>query len=93
MPQATVASRSAKKRDTRHTVALAPRLAHQVEKYAKAADCSMSKAIATLVRAGIESQDQRKREFLEKLRANLANTDPAQKDRMVDEFSALFTGR
>jgi len=53
----------------------------------------MSKAIASLVKAGIESQEQRKRDFVEKLRANLANSDPKQKDQMIDEFRALFTGR
>ncbi|MBM3753167.1 MAG: hypothetical protein FJW38_04215 [Acidobacteria bacterium] len=72
---------------------MAPRLAHQVAKYAKATECSMSKAIASLVKAGIESQEQRKRDFVEKLRANLANSDPKQKDQMIDEFRALFTGR
>jgi hypothetical protein len=35
----------------------------------------------------------RKREFLRRLKENLANDDPAQKDRVVDEFRALILGR
>ena len=34
-----------------------------MEQYAETADTSMSKAIATLVRLGLESQQDRKREF------------------------------
>ena len=53
----------------------------------------MSKAIAALVRLGLEGQEKRKREFFEKLRQNLANDDPEQQDRLVDEFRALILGR
>jgi hypothetical protein len=53
----------------------------------------MSKAIATLVRLGLESQEERKREFFKKLKANLADDDPAHQDQMVDEFRALILGR
>jgi hypothetical protein len=38
---------------------------------------ALSKAIATLVRLGLESQEERKREFFKKLKANLADDDPA----------------
>ena len=34
-----------------------------------------------------------KREFYRRLRENLANDDPKQQDRMVDEFRALILGR
>lgn len=34
--------------------------------------------------------DQRYREFLEKLRANLAHDDPSDHKGLVDEFRALF---
>ena len=78
---------------SRHTVALAPALARQVEKYAKESDTSMSKAIAALVRIGLDGQEQRKREFFKKLKANLANDDPKQEDQLVDEFRALILGR
>jgi len=77
---------------TRYTVGLAPSLAHQVERYAKANDSSMSKAIAALVRIGLEGQQHRKREFFEKLRANLASADPSREDELVDEFRALILG-
>ena len=53
----------------------------------------MSKAIAALVRLGIESQENRKREFFRKLKENLANDDPHQQDRLVDEFRTLILGR
>lgn len=53
----------------------------------------MSKAIASLVQIGLEGQESRKREFFKKLKANLANDDPAQQDRLVDEFRTLILGR
>ncbi len=53
----------------------------------------MSKAIATLVRLGLESQQDRKREFFKRLKKNLAEDDPKQQDRLVNEFRALILGR
>jgi len=53
----------------------------------------MSKAIAALVRLGLESQENRKCEFFKRLKENLANDDPNQQDRVVDEFRALILGR
>jgi hypothetical protein len=53
----------------------------------------MSKAIATLVRLGLESQQERKREFFKRLKQNLAEDDPAQQDRLVNEFRTLILGR
>jgi len=78
---------------TRYTVGLPPALATQVERYAETVDTSMSKAISALVRIGLDSQMNRKREFFEKLKENLANDDPEQQDRLVDEFRALILGR
>ena len=78
---------------SRYTVALAPAVADNVARYARTADTSMSKAIAALVRLGLEGQESRKREFFGKLKANLANDDPSQQDQMVDEFRALILGR
>ena len=78
---------------SRYTVALAPAVAENVARYARTADTSMSKAIAALVRLGLEGQETRKREFFGKLKANLANDDPGQQDQMVDEFRALILGR
>src|SRR5271165_4332703 len=78
---------------SRYTVALAPAVADNVARYARTADTSMSKAIAALVRLGLEEQGSRKREFFGKLKANLANDDPGQQDQMVDEFRALILGR
>ena len=72
---------------------LPPALATQVERYAETVDTSMSKAISALVRIGLDSQMNRKREFFEKLKENLANDDPEQQDRLVDEFRALILGR
>ena len=51
------------------------------------------KAIAALVRLGLENQESRKREFFSRLRENLANDDPELQDRLVDEFRALIHGR
>lgn len=76
----------------RYTVGLAPALASQVEQYAKTSDTSMSKAIATLVRLGLEWQEIRRREFLKKLEANLSNDDAANQDELVDEFRSLILG-
>jgi hypothetical protein len=81
------------KSETRYSVALSSGLAHKVEKYAETADASISKSIATLVRLGLESQERRKRDFFRKLKDNLANDDPKQQDRMIDEFRALILGR
>jgi hypothetical protein len=79
--------------ESRYTVGLAPSLANQVQRYAETVDTSMSKAIAALVRLGLESQENRKREFFRRLKENLANDDPKQQDRLVDEFRALILGR
>jgi hypothetical protein len=38
-------------------------------------------------------QESRKQEFLKKLKENLANDDPHQQDRLVDEFRNLRLGR
>jgi hypothetical protein len=74
-------------------VGLAPSLAGEVERYAKTVDASMSKAIAALVRLGLEGQENRKRDFFKKLKQNLANDDPNDQDRLVDEFRTLILGR
>jgi hypothetical protein len=79
--------------ESRYTVGLAPNLVSQVQQYAETVDTSMSKAIASLVRLGLESQENRKREFFKKLKVNLANDDPKQQDRLVDEFRTLILGR
>jgi hypothetical protein len=77
----------------RYSVALPSTVADQVERYFETVDTSISKAIATLVRLGLESQANRKREFFKKLRDNLAKADPTEQDRIVDEFRALILGR
>jgi hypothetical protein len=77
----------------RYTVGLPPSVANQVQRYAETVDTSISKAIAALVRLGLESQENRKREFFKKLKENVANDDPEQQDRLVDEFRALILGR
>jgi len=78
---------------SRYTVSLAPGVADNVARYARTVDTSMSKAIAALVRLGLEGQESRKREFFRKLKMNLVNDDPSQQDQMVDEFRALILGR
>jgi hypothetical protein len=78
---------------SRYTVGLAPSLANQVQRYAEAVDTSMSKAIAALVRLGLESQENRKREFFKRLKENLGTDDPNKQDRLVDEFRTLILGR
>jgi len=82
-----------RKPDPRYTVGLPSTLANQVERYAATVDTSVSKAIAALVRLGLESQENRKREFFRRLKENLAEDDPKQQDRMVDEFRSLILGR
>lgn len=81
------------KSGARYSVGLPARLASEVEHYAKTADASMSKAIAALVRIGLETQASRKHEFFKKLRENLAQDDPQAQDRLVDEFRNLILGR
>src|ERR1035437_2165936 len=78
---------------SRYTVGLAPAHADNVARYARTADTSMSKAIAALVRLGLEGQESRKREFFRNLKTNLANDDPTHQDQLVDEFRALLLGR
>ena len=77
----------------RYSVGLPSTVASQVERYAETVDSSMSKAIAALVRLGLESQANRKREFFKRLKENLAKDGPRQQDRMVDEFRTLILGR
>ena len=77
----------------RYSVGLPSTVASQVERYAETVDASMSKAIAALVRLGLESQANRKREFFRRLKENLAKDDPKEQDRMVDEFRTLILGR
>ena len=77
----------------RYSVGLPSSVASQVERYAETVDASMSKAIAALVRLGLESQENRKREFFKRLKENLAKDDPNEQDRMVDEFRILILGR
>ncbi len=67
-------------------------LAHRVERYAETIDASMSKALASLVRLGLDGQENRKREFFKKLRQNLAQEDPQNEDQLVEEFRALILG-
>jgi hypothetical protein len=78
---------------SRYTVGLAPGLANEVQRYAETVDTSMSKAIAALVRLGLENQESRKREFFKKLKENLGDEDPKKQDRLVDEFRTLILGR
>jgi len=52
----------------------------------------MRKAIAALVRIGLENREQRKREFFKKLKENLAHDDAKQQDQLVDEFKTLILG-
>ena len=91
--RARPAKQRSNKADVRYTVALAPALVRELEKYANTAEMSMSKAIARLVRLGLECQEDRKREFFHRLRENLANDDPRQQDRLLEEFRSLILGR
>ena len=86
-------TRQQSKVESRYTVGLAPSLANQVQRYAGTVDTSMSKAIAALVRLGLDSQENRKREFFKRLKENLADDDPNKQDRLVDEFRTLILGR
>jgi hypothetical protein len=56
---------------SRYTVRLAPSIANQASRYAQTVDTSMSEAIAALVRIGLESQEDRKRDFFKRLKENL----------------------
>jgi len=80
-------------RESRYTVSLDVTVANQVERYARTVDTSMSKAIAALVRLGLEGQEVRKREFFRKLKENLADDNPRRQDQLVDEFRILILGR
>ena len=82
-----------RKVEARYTVALAPDLASKVERYAETVDTSRSKAIAALVRLGLDGQESRKREFFKRLKENLANDNPSDQDRLVNEFRSLIMGR
>lgn len=79
--------------EARYTVGLPSPVVSQVERYAETVDVSMSKAIAALVRLGLQSQDDRKRTFFKRLKENLGNDDPSDQDRLVDEFRTLILGR
>jgi hypothetical protein len=87
------ARKHAAKSESRYTVALIPSVASEVKRYAETIDTSVSRAISALVRLGLESQENRKREFFKRLKENLADDDPNQQDRLVDEFRTLILGR
>lgn len=89
----TAAGGHSSRSESRYTVGLAPSVADQVARYARTVDTSMSKAIAALVRLGLEGQESRKAEFFKKLKTNLASDDPRQQDQLVDEFRTLILGR
>ena len=95
MPQGQRKSKASRrsKAGNRYSVGLPSTLATQVERYAETVDASMSKAIAALVRLGLESQTNRKRQFFKKLKENLANDDPSEQDRLLNEFRDLILGR
>ncbi|MFN0101524.1 MAG: hypothetical protein ACKV2U_05470 [Bryobacteraceae bacterium] len=93
MPQPKPGRNRTSEAEVRCTVGLAESLAHQVERYAQMVDTSKSKAIAALVRLGLKSRETRKREFFNKLKANLENDDPKRQDQLVDEFRTLILGR
>jgi len=82
-----------RKSEPRYSVGLPSNIARDVQKFAGTVDTSMSKAITMLVRIGLESQEERKRAFFEKLRENLASDDPKRQDQLVDEFRALILGQ
>ena len=79
-------------KEARFNVGLVPKLVHDVENYAESVDISVSKAIAALVRLGLENQERRKREFFKKLKENLKDDTAENQDRMVEEFKALILG-
>ena len=84
---------SSKRRlESRFSVGLSAPVTQRVEKYAAMVDSSMSKALASLVQLGLDSQESRKREFFKKLKANLATGDPAREDELVDQFRSLILG-
>lgn len=86
-------SRRALKPEQRYRVGLPAPLVPGLERYAAEADLSMSKAISSLARLGLESQESRKRDFFKRLKQNLANDNPSQQDRVADEFRALIPWR
>jgi hypothetical protein len=63
-----------------------------VRNFAAETDSSLSGAIASLIDAGLE-EHARKQQFLSRLDKNLANTNRADEDRMVDEFRSLILGQ
>ena len=77
----------------RYTVSLPPTIAVQVERYAEKVDASLSKAIAALVRLGLESRVNRKHEFFKRLNENLAKDDLNEPDQVLDDFRTLILGR
>ncbi len=83
----------AAKAEVRYTVGVALGLAHKVERFAQTVDTSRSRAIAALVRLGLEGQEIRTREFFKKLKANLDSEGPEREDQLVDEFRDLILGR
>jgi hypothetical protein len=86
--QASGRKAASAKREVRYSVALASSVVQRVEKFAQGSESSMSKAIAALVKLGLDGEAERKREFMRKLRSNLA-----AEEELVDEFRDLILGR
>jgi len=87
------ANKRRKNVELRYTVGLNRSLSSLVERYAQTVDMSMSKAIAALVRLGLDSHEDRKREFFKRLKENLETDSVAEQDELVDEFRTLILGR
>ena len=92
-------NRSAVKRLTSKTgeqaqisVRLTPDLQAEISGRAQQAGISMNRAILQLLRAGIESEREKKQRLQETLRRYRESKDPQEAQRLSDELGAMIFG-
>jgi hypothetical protein len=75
------------------TVALNPEIHAEVKARAAQNDMGLNRTILQLLRAGIESENQKKQRLEEMLRLYRECTDPREAERLSNELGAMIFGR
>ena len=79
-------------RPIRQSVSLAPRLARRVRALAKTRRTSTSRVIADLVEAGLESEEQERRRFLDLADRLTHSSDPQERGHLKAELARMTFG-
>jgi hypothetical protein len=75
------------------TIRLTPELSAEVSARAKDTGLSVNRAVAQLLRAGIEAERNKKRQLEDLLRRYRESQDPEETKRLGDELGAMIFGQ